>query len=57
MEINFFCSSAGLSENGEGEAWPGGTMGYLLNLAGTEPEPSDLGTCCSPEADGYRANL
>lgn len=56
MEIKCFYSSAGVIEDGEGDARPGGTTGYLLNLAGTEPETADLGTC-SPEAKGYQTNF
>lgn len=51
MEINFFCSSAELSEVGEGGAWPGGTKGYLLNSLKLK-----LGARCSPEANGCPAN-
>lgn len=43
MELKLFCSSAGVSEDGEGAAWPGGTKGYLFNLASIEPENSDHG--------------
>lgn len=57
MEIKLFCSSAGVSEDEEGEAWPGSTTGYLFNLVGTGPETSDPGACCPSEADGHRANF
>lgn len=43
IELKLFCSSAGVSEDGEGAAWPGDTKGYLFNLVSIEPETSDHG--------------